>query len=142
MDRNNTNWTGFKDVECVIISMEDHSIINYDKLDKFRKIDNCYFFILLRSPYCHFSSIWKAYDKSETRLLEIIKLWKIYAKHFINDNNSEFIKVLYDELSTNDNYIFNIMRKIGIDNINIDKDKYILYQRSSFPDPVYIKTSI
>ena len=50
-------WTGFKDVECVVISLENK------RIDNFRKIDNCYFFILLRSPYCHFSSAWSVYNK-------------------------------------------------------------------------------
>ena len=124
-------WTGFKDVECVVISLENKTI-NNNELDNFKKIDNCYFFILLRSPYCHFSSVWKVYNKNERRLLEIIKLWEIYAKYFIQNNNNEFIKVLYDKLSTNENYKINLLKKIGISNINIDENKQIMWQTSSF----------
>ena len=130
-DRIDHNWTGFKDVECVVISMENKTI-NNNELDNFKKLDNCYFFILLRCPYCHFSSVWRAYLKNECKLLEIVKLWKIYAEFFIYNNNSEFIKVLYDELATNKKYIFNVIKKIGINNININKEKYIKHQTSSF----------
>ena len=130
-ERNDMIWTGFKDVECVVISLENKTI-NNNELDKFRKIDNCYFLILLRCPYCHFSSVWKVYNKNESFLLEIIKLWKIYAEYFIHNNG--FIKVLYDELSSKKNYKINLLKKIGIDNINeIFKEyKKIRWQESSF----------
>ena len=70
-------------------------------------------------------------------MLEIIKLWKIYAKYFIQNNNNEFIKVLYDKLSTNENYRINLLKKIGISNTNIDVNKQIKWQRSSFANPEY-----
>ena len=130
-ERIDNNWTGFKDVECVVISLENKTI-NNNELDNFRKIDNCHFVFLLRSPYCHFSSVWKVYNKNESRLLEIIKLWKIYAKFFIHNNNNEFIKVLYDELTTKENYKINLLKKLGIDNININENKQIMWQKSSF----------
>ena len=128
-ERNDKRWIGFKDVECVVISLEDKTI-NNNELDKFRKIDNCYFLILLRSPYCHFSSIWNAYNKNESRLLEYIKLWKIYTEYFIHNNG--FIKVLYDELSSKENYKINLLKKIGINNINKNEYKKIMWQKSSF----------
>lgn len=129
-ERVDCGWTGFKDVECVLISIENQKKINNNELDNFRKIDDCNFLVLLRCPYCHFSSVWEVYDKNESMLLEIIKLWKIYAKHFTNNN--EFIKVLYDELSTNENYIANLLKKLNIDIKKINKNKYIRWQRSSF----------
>ena len=132
-ERVDNSWTGFKDVECVVISLENKTIDN-NELDNFRKIDNCYFCILLRSPYCHFSSVWEVYKYKKNkakRLLEIIKLWKIYAKFFIHNNN-EFIKVLYDELSTNKDYKINVLKNLGIDNIKINENKPINYQHSSF----------
>jgi hypothetical protein len=58
-------------------------------------------------------------------------LWKIYANYFIN-NNLNFIYVLYDELSTNDNYIKNILHKLNIEIININKNKQIPWQESSY----------
>ena len=129
-ERVDCGWTGFKDVECLLISIENQKKINNNELDNFRKIDDCNFLVLLRCPYCHFSSVWEVYDKNESMLLEIIKLWKIYAKHFTNNN--EFIKVLYDELSTNENYIANLLKKLNIDIKKINKNKYIRWQRSSF----------
>lgn len=128
-ERNDERWTGFKDVECVVISLENKTI-NNNELDKFRKIDNCYFLILLRCPYCHFSSVWNVYNKNKNRLLEIIKLWKIYAEYFIHNNG--FIKVLYDELSSKEKYKINLLKKLGIDNININENKEIMWQKSSF----------
>ena len=128
-ERNDNIWTGFKDVECVVISLENKTI-NNNELDKFRKIDNCYFLILLRCPYCHFSSVWKVYNKNESRLLEITKLWKIYAEYFIHNNG--FIKVLYDELLSKENYKINLLKKIGIDNINENEYKKIMWGESSF----------
>lgn len=128
-DRVDHTWTGFKDVECVVISMENKTI-NNNELDNFKKLDNYHFFILLRCPYCHFSSVWRAYLKNECKLLEIVKLWKIYADFFIYNNNSEFIKVLYDKLVTDKIYIFNIIKNIGVNNINTEH--YIKHQSSSF----------
>lgn len=128
-ERNDKSWIGFKDVECVVISLENKTI-NNNELDKFRKIDNCYFLILLRSPYCHFSSVWKVYNKNESTLLEIIKLWKIYSQYFIHNNR--FIKVLYDELSSKENCKINLLKKIGIDNINENEYEKIKWQESSF----------
>lgn len=130
-DRVDHTWTGFKDVECVVISLEN-KIIDNNKLDKFKKIDNCYFFLLLRCPYCNFSSVWRAYLKNEYKLLFILNLWKIYAEYFINDNNSEFIKVLYDKLVTDKIYMFNMIKKIGVNNTNINSEYYIKHQSSSF----------
>jgi hypothetical protein len=126
-------WTGFKDVECVLISLEN-KIIDNTELDNFRKIYGCYFFILLRCPYSNFSSVWEVYNKSEDHLLPIVKLWKIYAKDFINNSNSDFIKVLYDEFKINEKYRINVLKNLGIDNINIDVNKYIKHQQSSFSE--------
>lgn len=132
-ERIDSKWTGFKNVECVLMSVEN-SIIDNTELDYFRKIDNCYFIILLRCPYSHFSSVWNVYNKNENRLLEIIELWKIYVNYFINNNDYDVIKVLYDEFTSNEKYRINMIKKLGIDNINIDVNKYINYQNSSFQD--------
>lgn len=125
------NWTGFKDVECVVISLEN-KIINSNEINNFKQIDNCFFLILLRCPYCHFSSIWKVYNKNNNKLLKIIELWKIYAEYFLNNDNDKFIKVIYDEYASNNNYINNILHKLNIFNIIIDKNKKIKHQESSF----------
>jgi len=130
-ERCDGKWTGFKDVECVIISLENKTIDN-NVIDNFKKIDNCYFLLLLRCPYSHFSSVWKVYNQNTNSLIEIIELWKIYAKYFI-DNNNKFIKVLYDKFCCSEDYMYNIIEKLDIDNIkNIDVNKYIRFQESSF----------
>ena len=97
-------------------------------------MENCFFLILLRCPYCHFSSIWKVYNKNNNKLLKIIELWKIYAEYFLNNDNDndKFIKVIYDEYASNNNYINNILHKLNIFNIIIDKNKKIKHQESSF----------
>ena len=129
-ERIDCDWTGFKGVECVVISLEN-KIIDNNEFDKFKNIDNCNFLMLLRCPYCNFSSVWKVYNKNENKLRLSVKLWKIYAKYFLNNN--EVIKVLYDELATNNNYMYDVLKKLGIDNIKkVDNNKYIKWQLSSF----------
>ena len=88
------DWTGFKNVECVIISIENQLINNYD-IDKFHNIPNSYTLMLLRCPYSHFSSIWKVYDKDKPLLIHLIKLWKLYAEEFKNPTSKHIIKVIY-----------------------------------------------
>jgi hypothetical protein len=110
----------------------ENKLLDNTELDHFRKIDDCYFLILLRCPYTHFSSVWKVYNENEKTLLLIVKLWKIYAEYFINNSDCGFIKVLYDEFTTNKKYRNNVIKKLEIDNINIDLNKYISWQGSSF----------
>ena len=124
-------WTGFKNVDCVLISIENKPI-EKDEVDKFKDIEGCYFLSLLRCPYTQFSSAWKTYDKDSNRMREILKLWKLYANHFLEDDN-QFIKILYDEFASNDDYIVDTIQKLGcIFNKSIDKNKTIKWQRSSF----------
>lgn len=129
--RSDNKWTGFLDTECIVISIEN-KIINFNELEKFNNIDNCYSIILLRCPYSNFSSIWKIYDNhKEERLIRIVNLWKIYAKIFIDDNNN-LIKILYDEFCLKDDYIINSLLKLNIDIKKINRDNYIPWQESSF----------
>lgn len=132
-ERNDHEYIGFKDTECVVISLEN-KIIDETELDKFRKLDDCYIFILLRSPYCHLSSVWSVYNKNEEKLLEIVKLWKIYAERFMKDSIST--NVLYDEFTINENYRKRILNSIEIKDIDIKLNHYIKYQKSSFTDKV------
>tara|TARA_B110000208_G_scaffold121309_1_gene148125 strand:- start:7091 stop:7771 length:681 start_codon:yes stop_codon:yes gene_type:complete len=128
-ERNDHEYIGFKDTECVIISLEN-KMIDEAELDKFIEVDDCHIFILLRSPYCHFSSVWSVYNKNEEKLLEMIKLWKIYAERFIHDSIST--KVLYDEFTVNEHYRKRILNSIEIKDLDIKLDHYITYQVSSF----------
>ncbi len=118
-------WLGFKGAECVIISLENQKI-NFDILDKFNKVQDCHIILLLRSPYSHFTSIWKEYDKNLYYTKFMLSLWKTYARIFTNDNY--LIKVLYDEFNSNNEYFINTLKNIGIplNKINkINKEKKI-----------------
>ena len=125
------DWTGFKDVDCVIISIENQLINNYE-LQLFNHIYDIHIMMLIRCPYSHFSSVWKVYNKDKTMLTYLIKLWKLYAEEFNNHESKHIIKVVYDEYVVNDRYIINTLQKLGINNININNDIEIPYQKSSF----------
>ena len=125
------DWTGFKDVDCVIISIENQLINNYE-LQLFNHIYDIHIMMLIRCPYSHFSSAWKVYNKDKTMLTYLIKLWKLYAEEFNNPESKNIIKVVYDEYVVNDRYIINTLQKLGINNININNDIEIPYQKSSF----------
>lgn len=136
-ERIDNYWTGFKNVECVVISLENQ-IMNSDELIKFQSLDDCHFMILLRSPYNHFASVWQVYNKDKMKLLEIINLWKIYATSFI-DKNVQCIKVFYDKYCVDDSYMIEILKKMHIDNIKIDCAKTIKWQKSSFKNEEHKK---
>ena len=125
------DWTGFKDVDCVIISIENQLINKYE-LRLFNNIYDIHIMMLIRCPYSHFSSVWKVYNKDKTMLTYLIKLWKLYAEEFNNPESKNIIKVVYDEYVVNDRYIINTLQKLGINNININNDIEIPYQKSSF----------
>ena len=125
------DWTGFKDVECVIISIENQLINKYE-FQLFNDIYDIHIMMLIRCPYSHFSSVWKVYNKDKTMLTYLIKLWKLYAEEFNNPESKHIIKVVYDEYVVNDRYIINTLQKLGINNININNDIEIPYQKSSF----------
>jgi len=122
-------WKGFKGTDCLIISMEDKEI-DFNELEKFNNIEDCHKILLLRSPYTNFSSLWKVSKKKKKKKIpELIILWEKYANYFIEDNN--FVKVLYDELATNNKYKNNILKKMNIN--TKDVNNYISkYQKSSF----------
>jgi hypothetical protein len=134
-DRVDLYWTGFKGVDCVVISMENKEI-NFNELKKFDNVEDCHVMMLLRSPYSHFSSVWKVYGCPK-RLLQIVNLWKVYAKLFINANDdttneSKLIRILYDKYAQDDNYISEILKTLGVNFTEIKKDKPIMWQESSF----------
>lgn len=133
-----SEYTGFKGVDCVIISMEN-KIINYQEIEKFKNEMNIFTLILLRNPYCHLSSAWRIYNKNEILIANLINLWQLYAKEFINNNNNNLIKILYDEFVINNEYVTSIFNKLGINKISFDKNHYITYQESSFVNPEYSK---
>ena len=123
-------YTGFKNAECVIISMEN-KIIDFNELQKFNSEKNVYSIILLRNPYNMAASSWKRYNKNIHCTKEMIDLWILYANIFIENNN--LFKILYDEFNVNENYAYNILNII-IKNPIIDKNIKITHQFSSFND--------
>jgi hypothetical protein len=129
-NRIDCKYTGFKNAECIIISMEN-KIINFNELQKFNSEKNVYPIILLRNPYNMAASAWKVYKKNIYLTKEIIDLWILYANIFIENNN--LIKILYDEFNVNENYAYNILNII-IKNPIIDKNIKITHQISSFND--------
>jgi len=132
--RIDNEWVGFKGTDCVIISLENKNI-NFNQINKFKNINDCYLLLLLRSPYTNFSSIWKVYEKEldrKDRLKEVVDKWSIYAKNF-NEKNI-LVKILYDEFSIDKNYRNKILNRIGINNIKIDNNFNIKYQESSYDD--------
>lgn len=131
VDRIDIKYTGFKNTECVVISLENKEI-DFNLVNQFNDVDNCYFVILLRCPYGNFSSIWKSNYKNIFYLNKIKNLWRDYANIFITTN--KFIKVLYDEYATNHLYITTILTQLGINIKQIDENRTIMYQNSSFQD--------
>ena len=129
----NRIYTGFKNADCIIISIENKDI-DYIELEKFNNISDIYSIILIRNPYNNLSSAWKVYNGNLDKINELINLWQIYANTFIND--TKLIKILYDKFATDDNYIHNILEKLNITKIYIDKKIYIQYQKSSFSNPL------
>ena len=128
-ERISRKWTGFKNVECVVISMEN-KVKDFDLLEKFNSIDDCYPIVLLRCPYSNFSSVWKTYHEDKDRLIEIRDLWKLYAKKVIEKNN--FVKIIYDKYTLDDEYILERLRSMNIEIKNINNNKYINNQKSVF----------
>lgn len=124
----NRCYTGFKNTECVLLSLENKNI-NFNEIEKFNNINDCHIILLLRSPYTNLSSTWKVTTKNKIKTIKVLKLWEDYANLFLQENN--LIKVFYDELSSNDKYRNNILNKLNIQHKNINKYSSI-YQKSSF----------
>ena len=137
-ERISRKWTGFKDVECVVISMEN-KLKDFDLLEKFNSIDDCYSIVLLRCPYSNFSSVWKTYNEDNDRLIEIRDLWKLYAKKVIEKNN--FVKIIYDKYTLDDEYILERLRSMNIEIKNINRNKYINNQKSVFKSKFQKRTN-
>lgn len=125
----NQKYVGFKDVDCVVISMENKRI-DWGELEKFQVEPDVYTILLLRNPYNNLSSVWKSYNKHVSRTKEILELWPIYAELFLH--NTKFRNVLYDEFCTNEMYRNEILHTLGIQHIQYDSNSYIRYQQSSF----------
>jgi hypothetical protein len=128
--RSDDRYIGFKGADCVVISTENKN--NFDELEKFKDEKEIYPVLLIRNPYNNLSSAWKIYEGFTVNVQEIHQLWPIYAHEFLYNNR--FIKIVYDELCSDDRYIIDFLNKIDSNNIPVEKNQYILHQISSFSD--------
>lgn len=125
------HWIGFKGVDCVVLSVENQ-VIDPIQLETFRTIPDISIVVLLRCPSSHFSSVWKVYNKGIDRLCEIVRLWDVYADYLLSLHDVT-IKVVYDELVTNDVYRNKRLKEIINKHPILDQSqKMIKYQHSSF----------
>ena len=133
--RSDITYTGFKNAECVILSMENKPI-DMLELNKFNKIKDTHVVLLIRDPYNTMASAWKIYmlrDKpTPDKVNDILKLWPVYARLFLNSD--KFVKILYDKYCESPEYIDSRLRKMGIIKKNIDTNIEIKWQCSSFKD--------
>ena len=133
--RSDVSYTGFKNTECVILSMENKPV-DMLELNKFNNIPDTHVVILIRNPYNTMASAWKIYmlrDKpTPGKVNDIIKLWPVYAQLFL-DNNT-FVKIIYDKYCESPEYIDSCLHKMKILKRGIDINKNIKWQCSSFKD--------
>ena len=125
-------YIGFEGVECIVISIEN-KYIDFKAVKKFKKnVKDCHFILLLRSPYDQICSLWKMKNYDNKVIKKMKEKWKYYATIYLK-KDPDFVNVLYDKLSTDDEYKMNFLKDIGIKNIkNIEKNYKIPYQSSSF----------
>ena len=88
---NDHNWTGFKGVDVVIISLENKCIPKKE-LEKFHNIPNIHFIVLLRNPFNNAASAYKYFiankcNSSMILLKYIMTIWKQYANFFFKSQH-------------------------------------------------------
>jgi hypothetical protein len=137
LGRIDRRYTGFNGVDCVLISMEDKEI-DYNELAKFSSEDDVHSIMLLRNPYNMAASIWEYSRKNLSITSKSISLWKIYANQYISDIQIN-LKVLYDKLVVDQNYVSECLFNLGIKNTTIDNTITQPYQKSSFKDTTLSK---
>lgn len=134
--REKDQWlSGVKGADCVILSLENRTI-NETEIHKFiTNEEDVNVVLLLRNPYNQLSSAWKVYNKDAEKVTSHLKLWPSYARYFLNENNNyDFIniRILYDKFCENEEYVKKVFEKLGINEVQFDKDLTIHYQKSSF----------
>lgn len=126
-------YTGFKNVDCIILSCEGK--INFGEVTKFltnkSEEDEVYPILLIRNPYNNMSSLKKKFPNMKV-MQSKIRLWQIYAKFFISDESNEFIKIVYDHFCTDPEYFNKKLGEIDVNTANIDNNFRISFQQSSF----------
>lgn len=124
-------YIGFKDADCVIISIENQ-YIDFHELSKFNYISGVYRVLLIRNPYHQLSSVWKVYNQSVQQLTKIRDLWIYYAELFLSEDSIQFIKIVYDLFYTNKTYRENILRKCAIDKKKVNISDFTVWGDSSY----------
>lgn len=135
VNRSERVFTGFKNANSVIITMEDKTI-DLAELEKFKAIEDCHVILLLRNPYNNLASAWKQYmlnnepDKLKPEIFnKIYSLWIDYANHYLNN---DMINILYDRYVESEKYRNSIFNSIGVTSEEIDLEKKIKCQCSSY----------
>lgn len=136
-NRSSRVFTGFKNADLVVISMENKTI-DESELEKFKNIDDCYIVLLLRNPYNNLASAWREYILNPRpkrvkpeQLEQIHSLWIDYANKYLAGG---MVNVLYDSFVESEEYRRRIMTSIGITLQKVNLNQRIKWQRSSYSD--------
>ena len=134
--RSETKYTGFKDVECVIIGMVNKPMC-FKELNKFNRVKDCHRIFLIRCPYNQISSIWKVKNKNKQLVKDILRKWIHWAHIYLNKKHSKLIKILYDDFCSDETNVIDLYNQLGIKDVKeFDGNKLIPFQYSSFQDPL------
>jgi hypothetical protein len=135
--RSDRKFIGFKNAECVLISMEN-KIIDQNELDKFKNIDDCHVMLLLRNPYNNLASAWREYilNSKPNRIkpeefYKIHSSWIDYANKYLEGS---MINVIYDSFVESEEYRKRIIISLGILMRNHNLNQKIKWQCSSYSD--------
>lgn len=136
-NRSDRVFTGFKNADCVVVSMENKAI-DASELEKFKNTKDCHFLLLLRNPYNNLSSAWKQYMLNKNpkqvkpeELEEIHSLWIDYANQYLKGS---MVNVLYDSFVESEDYRNQIMTSLEIPTKKINLNNKIKWQGSSYVD--------
>ena len=127
-------YTGFEQSDCVIISMENKPI-DHKEIAKFSNEGDTHVVVLLRNPYNTLASAWKVYTKRtkyprKSAVKTIANMWPEYAKDILQSTVA--VPVLYDMYVESMDYVRMVMTQLGIGMKQVDFNKKIKWQMSSF----------
>lgn len=135
--RSDREFIGFKNAECVVISMEN-KIIDQNELDKFKNVDDCHVMLLLRNPYNNLASAWKEYILNSKlnrvkpeQVDQIHSLWIDYAYQYLK---GDMVNVLYDSFVESEVYRIKTITSLGMPIQNVNLNQKIKWQCSSYSD--------
>lgn len=135
--RSDRKFIGFKNAECVLISMEN-KIIDQNELDKLKSVDDCHLMLLLRNPYNNLASAWKQYILNSKpnrakpeQVDQIHSLWIDYAYQYLT---GDMVNVIYDSFTESEEYRREIITSLGIHIQDVNLNQKIKWQCSSYSD--------